>query len=156
MSRRSSYSQRRAQHLDRGVGAPEREFEQADARASGRLVVAEIEQDRMSLFRMCTALAFMAEHRLDPRKDSEGLGLLRPLTDGAHQPDALGGRGACRPEITGAGFGKRKHLRFDAGCTQDAHSARAPHCFLEQCGLPDTRLAHEDERGAPSALDRGE
>jgi hypothetical protein len=47
-------------------------------------------------------------------------------------------------------------LRLDAGCTQDAHAARTPHCFLEQGGLPDARLAHKDERAAASALDRGE
>ena len=62
---------------------------------------------------MRATLAFTAEHRLDPRKDAEGLGLLRPLTDGAHQLDAFGGRSVRRLEIAGAGLGKRKQLEHD-------------------------------------------
>jgi hypothetical protein len=62
---------------------------------------------------MGSTLAFTAEHRFDPRKDAEGLRLLRSLTDGAHQLDALGGRSVRRLEIAGAGLGKRKQLEDD-------------------------------------------
>src|SRR5215207_3435579 len=108
----ATHSQRRAQRLDCGLGVAERELEQADAHASG-LVVAEVTQDRVCFFDVRAALAFTAEHRLDPRKDAQSLGLLRPLTDGAHQPDALGGRSVRRLEIAGAGPRKRKQLEHD-------------------------------------------